>query len=127
IFFAYSFLFFCSFLFTVPAHLDFSTLSLHDALPISYGVGALFAGLWHTTIPQFAPHVALGWSMYMVLNSVINESTQVLYRARSFIMDGRMRLTDFVLRSMAKALFHFGMSIPILVLTLGFYPDVHPA
>src|SRR5699024_11835871 len=83
IFFAYSFLFFCSFLFTVPAHLDFSTLSLHDALPISYGVGALFAGLWHTTIPQFAPHVALGWSMYMVLNSVINESTQVLYRARS--------------------------------------------
>lgn len=92
----------------------------------TYGVGALFAGLWHTTIPQFAPHVALGWSMYMVLNSVINESTQVLYRARSFIMDGRMRLTDFVLRSMAKALFHFGMSIPIIVLTLVFYPDLHP-
>jgi ABC-type polysaccharide/polyol phosphate export permease len=89
-----------------------------------WGVGSLFASLWGTGLSKFAAHLALGWTVFQVMNSVTSESTMVLFRARSFIMDGRMRLTDFVLRSMAKACFHFLMAIPMVALALIIYPDL---
>lgn len=89
-----------------------------------WGVGAVFASLWGTELSKFAAHLALGWTVFQVMNAVTSESTMVLFRARSFIMDGRMRLTDFVLRSMAKACFHFLMAIPMVALALIIYPDL---
>jgi ABC-type polysaccharide/polyol phosphate export permease len=89
-----------------------------------WGVGSLFASLWGTGLSKFAAHLALGWTVFQVMNAVTSESTMVLFRARSFIMDGHMRLTDFVLRSMAKAGFHFLMAIPMVALALIIYPDL---
>lgn len=91
-----------------------------------WGVGALFAGLWHVSLIRFAAHLALGWTVFTIMSSVTSQSTQVLFRARSFIMDGRMRLTDFVLRSMAKAVFHFLMAIPMTVVALAIFPQLQP-
>lgn len=36
-----------------------------------------------------------------------------------------MRLTDFVLRVLAKALFYFVMSLPVVAVALAIYPDIH--
>jgi homopolymeric O-antigen transport system permease protein len=91
-----------------------------------WGVGSVFAGLWGVSIAHFAAHLALGWTVFTVMHSVTVQSTGVLYGARSFIMDGRMRLTDFVLRSMAKSVFHFLMALPMTAVALALYPHVQP-
>jgi ABC-type polysaccharide/polyol phosphate export permease len=91
-----------------------------------WGVGTMFAGLWGVSVTRFAAHLALGWTIFSVVNGVIHECTQVLYRSRSFIMDGRMRLTDFVLRSMAKSVFHFLMAMPMTAVALVVYPELQP-
>ncbi len=91
-----------------------------------WGVGTIFAGLWHVSVVKFAAHLALGWTVFTVMHSVTVQSTSVLYGARSFIMDGRMRLTDFVLRSMAKSVFYFMMALPMTALALVVYPHFHP-
>lgn len=91
-----------------------------------WGVGTIFAGLWHVSIVKFAAHLALGWIVFSVMHSVTVQSTHVLFGARSFIMDGRMRLTDFVLRSMAKAVFLFLMALPMTAVALVVYPHVQP-
>lgn len=89
-----------------------------------WGVGAVFAGLWGVHVTRFAAHLALGWTIFSVMHSVTVQSTHVLFGARSFIMDGRMRLTDFVLRAMAKSVFHFLMALPMTALALMVYPHV---
>ena len=91
-----------------------------------WGVGSVFAGLWGVKVDRFAAHLALGWTVFTVMHSVTVQSTGVLFGARSFIMDGRMRLTDFVLRSMAKSVFHFLMAMPMTALALVIYPHIQP-
>lgn len=91
-----------------------------------WGVGSIFAGLWGVSVVKFAAHLALGWTVFSVMHSVTVQSTSVLFSSRSFIMDGRMRLTDFVLRSMATAVFHFLMALPMTALALVIFPHVQP-
>lgn len=91
-----------------------------------WGVGAIFAGLWHVHLVEFAAHLAIGWTVFTIMSTVTAQSTQIYFRARSFIMDGRMRLTDFVLRCMAKAVFHFLMAMPMTIVALAIYPHLHP-
>lgn len=86
-------------------------------------VGPLFGLLWGAGISKFVAHMALGWTVYTLMSHTITQSTHVLYGARSFIMDGRVRLTDFVLRCMAKATFHFLMSVPMVIIALVIYPE----
>jgi ABC-type polysaccharide/polyol phosphate export permease len=87
-----------------------------------WAVGPLFAGLWGTSVAHFVAHLALGWTIFSLMSTVITQSTTTLFGARAFIMDGRMRLTDFVLRCLAKSVFHFLMAIPALVIALAIYP-----
>lgn len=91
-----------------------------------WGVGVIFAGLWGATIPQFVAQLALGWTIFSVMSGVTVQSTQVLQGSAAFIMDGRTRLTDFVLRSLAKAVFHFLMAMPMTAIAVAIHPDLHP-
>jgi ABC-type polysaccharide/polyol phosphate export permease len=91
-----------------------------------WGVGVIFAGLWGVTVPKFAAQLALGWTIFSVMSVVTVQSTQVLQASSSFIMDGRTRLTDFVLRALAKSVFHFLMAMPMTVVAVAIYPDFHP-
>ncbi len=86
-------------------------------------VGPLFGVLWGAGISKFVAHLALGWTAFTLMSTTITQCTRVLYGSRSFIMDGRMRLTDFVLRCMAKAVFHFLMAIPMVIIALVVYPE----
>jgi ABC-type polysaccharide/polyol phosphate export permease len=91
-----------------------------------WGVGSVFAALWHAHVTHFVAQLALGWTVFTVMHSVIVQSTMVYQGSRSFIMDGRMRLTDFILRSMGKALFHFLMALPMTAIALAVFPHPHP-
>lgn len=90
-----------------------------------WGVGAFFASMQQVSFKAFVAYVALGYSIFRVISSVIVESTSTFSAAASFILDGHVRLSDFVLRVVAKALFYFAVSLPVVALALVISPDVH--
>ena len=90
-----------------------------------WGVGTLFASMQHIPLPQFVGYVAVGYTVFRVINSVITESSSAFAGSASFIMDGHVRLTDFVLRVIAKALFYFLASLPVVAVALAITPELH--
>lgn len=91
-----------------------------------WGLGPVFAGLWHVPVSRFTAQLALGWTLFSIVSVVTVQSTTVLQGSYAFIMDGRTRLTDFILRAMAKSVFHFLMAMPMTAIALVIYPNLQP-
>lgn len=89
-----------------------------------WGVGGFFASMRHVPLSGFVGYVAVGYSIFRVTSSVIIESTGAFAAASPFILDGHVRLSDFVLRVMAKALFYFFLSLPVVGAALAISPDL---
>lgn len=90
-----------------------------------FGMGYYFASAQGRTMGQFAAHVGLGAMVFRTLMSSIIESTSVFAGSRSFIMDGHMRLTDYLLESIAKSFFYFCTYVPVTAVALLIYPDLN--
>lgn len=89
-----------------------------------WGLGGFFASMLGLDLSVFAAHVAIGYVVFRVISSAIIESTTAFASSGAFIMDGHVRLTDFVLRVLAKALFYFVMSLPVVAVALAIHPDI---
>ncbi len=87
-----------------------------------WGVGSFFALLQGHAIRSFAAYIAVGTVVFRLMNSIILDSATVYLGAKAFIMDGHVRLSDFVLRAIAKALFAFLMSLPAAAVALWVFP-----
>jgi len=89
-----------------------------------FGVGAFFAGMHGKTMSQFAAHVALGVVVFRTLMTALITSTGVFTGSHSFIMDGRTRLTDYVLQSLARSAFDLLTALPVVAIALAMYTGV---
>jgi ABC-type polysaccharide/polyol phosphate export permease len=98
------------------------------APPVFYiwGLGAFFAGMNRMPLAHFAAHVGVGYVIFRAINTVIVESTTAFNSSSAFLMDGHLRMTDYVLRVVAKALFYFAMGVPVVALALAIYPELAP-
>src|SRR3546814_12756319 len=76
------------------------------------------------SLSEFAAYVAVGYLVFRVVNSAIVESTGTLAASAPFILDGHVRLTDFVLKVIETSSFHFLISLPVVVPALALYPDL---
>lgn len=94
------------------------------AIVYIWGLGASFAGMMGAPLVEFAAHVGLGYLVFKLVSSVVIESTSAFAASSAFILDGHVRLTDFVLRVIAKALFYFIASLPVLAVALAIFPDL---
>ncbi|SEK42690.1 ABC-2 type transport system permease protein [Pseudoxanthomonas sp. GM95] len=94
------------------------------ALVYVFGLGAFFAGMGGKPIPLFAAHVALGSIVFRTLMSTVMSSAGIFHSGASFIMDGRTRLTDYLLQSIAKSFFDLCMYLPITCIALWIFPAV---
>jgi ABC-2 type transport system permease protein/lipopolysaccharide transport system permease protein len=96
--------------------------------PIIYifGVGYYFAKLQGVSPLGFIPHMGVGYLLFRFLMTTIMESASILPGNASFILDGHVRLTDFVMRVLAKGLFYLIVSLPILVVVLVLAPQLEP-
>jgi ABC-type polysaccharide/polyol phosphate export permease len=91
-----------------------------------FGLGSFFASMQGRSIAVFAAHVALGSMIFRTLMSTVIGSANVFTASQSFIMDGHMRLTDYLLQSLAKSFFDFCTYLPIAVIALVMFGHVAP-
>ena len=89
------------------------------------GMGYFFARIQGLDPYVFMPHLGLGYLLFRLISMVMVESTSVLPMHSGYILDGHVRLTDFVLKVMVRALFYLLSSAPILVPVIILSPDVH--
>jgi len=74
---------------------------------------------------NFISHLGMGWALWRLTTMVINDSAGVYSSYKAFILDGRTCLTDFLLRTMAKAVFYFAFAFVVVLLVLVRDPTVH--
>lgn len=94
---------------------------LAPSLVYVLGLGSFIASMREWDFTQFAAHVALGAMIFRTLMSSIIGSANVFPGSYSFIMDGHVRLTDYLMQSLAKSFFDLCMYVPIVIATLVVY------
>lgn len=80
-------------------------------------LGNVYSHLMGYPIEVYMPFLAVGYVVWRLMLQVINDAAGAFHSHKAFIMDGRVRLTDFLMRSFAKAglQFLFGMIIVVAV------------
>nr|WP_238346097.1 ABC transporter permease [Luteimonas saliphila] len=91
---------------------------LAPAVVYVFGIGAFFAGMYGSRISEFATHVGLGMIVFRLLMSALIGSAGVFSSSHSFILDGHMRLTDYILQSLARTSFDLLMFLPVTAVAL---------
>lgn len=95
-----------------------------------FGMGTFFASMRAArpgaSAGEYFAHVALGAMIFRSLMSTIIGSANVFVGGRSFILDGHMRLTDFLLQSLAKSFFDFCMYLPVTIVAIWLAGGIHP-
>lgn len=91
-----------------------------------FGLGAFFAGMQQGSPTAFFAHVALGSMVFRTMMASVISSANVFHGSASFIMDGHMRLTDYLLESLAKAFFDMCMYVPVVTVALTLFGQVSP-
>lgn len=87
-------------------------------------IGSVYSMIMGHEAEFYIPYLAVGYIVWRFMVQCLTESTSILRGHKSFIMDGRTRLTDFVLRSIAKAFFYFACSLVVVVAALIWSPDM---
>lgn len=66
-------------------------------------LGNVYSHLMGYTAAQYLPYLGVGYVTWRFMLQIVNDSISTFSTHKAFIMDGRTRLTDFVLRSFSKA------------------------
>lgn len=90
-----------------------------------WGVGYFFATMMRIPLSQHAAYVAVGYVVFRCLSSIMSDATSAFSGESAFILDGHVRLTDFVLRVVSTAIFHALLSLPVVLVALTFSPDTY--
>lgn len=93
--------------------------------PVAVFVG-LIGGFYSEIIGRdpvyFMPYLGIGYTIWRFMVQCTADSASVLRSHKAFIMDGRTRLTDFVLRSLAKAFFYLACACLVVLAALIWSP-----
>jgi ABC-type polysaccharide/polyol phosphate export permease len=89
-----------------------------------FGLGVFFAGLQPEPSDSYFAYVALGAMVFRSLMSAVIGSAGVFHGSHAFIMDGHMRMTDYLLQSLAKSFFDYCMYVPVVAVALALAGDV---
>lgn len=91
----------------------------------AFGIGGFFANIQGKTPREFIPYLALGYIVFRLITVSLSEATTACTGSANFILDGRVRLTDYVLKVMAKAAFYFVLAVPVAIAALSIAPTFH--
>jgi ABC-2 type transport system permease protein len=88
-------------------------------------LGNVYSHLMGYKLEEYLPYLGVGYVTWRFMLQCINDSTSVFRSHKAFIMDGRLRLTDFMLRAVTKPLFYFFFAFVVVVCVLVWSPFVH--
>ncbi|MEZ0470911.1 ABC transporter permease [Luteimonas salinilitoris] len=88
-------------------------------------IGSIYSRIMGHDPEYYIAYLATGYVVWRFMVQCTNEAASILRGHKSFIMDGRTRLTDFVLRSLSKAFFYFACSVLIVLAALLWSPQMH--
>ncbi len=88
--------------------------------PIVYiwGLGAFMGAIQGKQMGSFLAHIGFGFMLFRLMSTMIIEAGATFAAHLPYIHDGNLRLTDYVLRTLSKALIHFLFAVPLLALVL---------
>lgn len=89
----------------------------------TFGIGWFFSSFMGVPPREFMPHLGLGYLVYRLVTACLNEATTVFTGHSTFILDGRVRLTDYVLRVMGRGFFYFMLGFPVMAAALYISPS----
>lgn len=84
---------------------------LAPVLLFTFVTGPLYARLFGRDLAFYMVHLGMGFAVWRMVSMVISEAIGSLRGSKSFIMDGNVRLTDYALRTIAKASFYFAFAM----------------
>lgn len=104
---------------------------MSKSLVYTFGLGTFFASMRQVgggdaSMGEFYAYVGVGMMAYSILMAAINGSSQVFVASRPFILDGHMRLTDYLLQVLAKAFFEMCMFVPTVAIALWMAGGIAP-
>ncbi|MGY0618344.1 ABC transporter permease [Lysobacter sp. A378] len=88
--------------------------------PLAYvlGLGYLYSTMLGGGAAEFIPHLGFGYILWRLAIQTMTESADVFSAHHAFIMDGRTRFTDFILRTVAKSSLFFVVGLAIVVVVV---------
>lgn len=86
-------------------------------------LGYFYSGIIGRSPLVFMPYMGMGFALWRFVTQVMNEASSVFLQSRAFIMDGRIRLTDYILKSISKAAFFLAAALLVLVALLLISPE----
>lgn len=78
-------------------------------------LGWAYAFLMGYSPQQYLPHLAVGYLLWRFIIQVMSDGAGILRGHKSFIMDGRSRLTDFTMRVLTRAFLYLAVALLILL------------
>lgn len=95
-----------------------------------FGLGSFFVSMRsfgpEVSVGEYFAHVALGAVVFRTLMSTIIASANVFIGSRAFILDGHTRMTDYLLKALAKAFFDMCMYAPAVLVAVWLAGGVEP-
>lgn len=85
--------------------------------PVCYvfGIGYFYSLLFGVESLPFMVHLGIGYLLWRTITQVITGASTTMATHRAFILDGRIRYTDYVLRIIAKSAFYFVVTALVVV------------
>ena len=84
-------------------------------------LGNVYSRLMGYPIEVYMPYLATGYVIWRFMLHVVTESAGAFASHKAFIMDGRVRLTDFLLRSFAKAGLQFLFAVVVVIAAVAWF------
>lgn len=84
------------------------------------GLGYLYAHMMGKSAAEFIPHLGIGYVLWRFAIQAVTESGDTFLVHQAFIMDGRTRFTDYVLRTLSKSFLYLvaGLAVVVTILLL---------
>ncbi len=88
-------------------------------------LGNFYAHVMRHPAEEYLPYLGVGYVLWRFIVMCTNEASGTLRQHKAFIMDGRIRMTDYVLRTIAKSLLYFVLGSLVVLVVLVWSPAIH--
>lgn len=79
-------------------------------------LGNIYSHLMGYPLAAYLPYLGIGYLVWRFMIQVITDAAATFHTHKAFIMEGKIRLTDFILGSFAQAGFHFAFGGIVVLL-----------